>query len=77
MDGFLRGSGEFDVEGGRILVSQKYGLGLVFFLMSFLSMDSLDFGERRFYVALDFSSSVFCLGIFYDPLWLVEGGYIC
>ena len=42
--------------------------------MSFLSMDSLDFGERRFYVALDFSSSVFCLGLFDDPLLVVEGG---
>ena len=37
-------------------------------------MNSLEFEERRFYVALDFSSSVFCLGIFDDPLWVVEGG---
>ena len=71
---FLGGSGEFYVEGERILVSHKYGLGIVFYLLLFLSVDSLGFGERSFSVVLESSSSVFCLGIFDVPLWVVVGG---
>ena len=44
-----------------ILVIHESGLGLVFSLLLFSSVELLEFGERGFSVVLDFSSFVFFL----------------